>query len=65
MSTQPGQTPIIPAVAVGLEGGDDEGEETTDNGVPVGAADVEADKRNADDSSDTETDSDGETSDPT
>ena len=61
MSTQPGQNPLLPAVAVGLEGEDDERQENTDGGVPVGAADVEADRRNADDDADGA--ADGETTD--
>lgn len=61
MSMQPGQTPLIPAVAAGLEGENDERREHTDGGVPVGASDVEADKRNADDDADQA--SDGETTD--
>ena len=59
MSVQPGQNPVIPAVAAGLEGEEDERRGDTDGGVPVGAADVEADKQNADDDST----SDGETTD--
>jgi hypothetical protein len=61
MSTQPGQNPLLPAVAVGLEGEDDERPDRTDGGVPVGAADVEADRRNADDDADGA--ADGETTD--
>ena len=62
MSTQPGQNPLMPAVAAGLEGEEDERQDHTDGGVPVGAADVEADRRNADDDADSA--SDGDTSGP-
>lgn len=63
MSIQPGQGPLIPSLAA-MEGQTDKDETTQDEGVPVGDADVEADKQNAKARSDSETSSgtDGEDS---
>ncbi len=50
MSTQSGQVPLVPLVPVGDESDIDE--QTRDEGVPVGDADVEADRENASDDDD-------------
>lgn len=55
MSIQPGQAPLIPALVPVVE--DDADTPTTDGGVPVGAADVDADRQNAEERS--EADGDG------
>ncbi len=46
MSNQPGQGPLVPAI-IPIEGEADVDEQTRDEGVPVGDADVEADRQNA------------------
>jgi hypothetical protein len=58
MTTQPGigvPAPLDPTGEVENE------QETTDDGVPVGAADVEADRKNAEERSESSTDDDDQT----
>ena len=60
MSSQPSGGPSIPAAAAvaGLDSDTEDSAQERDEGVPVGAADVEADKENARERSDNPDDKD-------